>query len=56
MKTFGFLSKGMSLGLKYGFDSGISLDYIYKNQADGKLLLGKFSKQGKPSSVFFQSW
>lgn len=32
----------MSLGLKYGFDSGISLDYIYKNQADGKLLLGKF--------------
>ena len=42
MKTFGFLSKGMSLGLKYGFDSGISLDYIYKNQADGKLLLGKF--------------
>ena len=42
MKTFGFLSKGMSLGLRYGFDSGISLDYIYKNQADEKLLLGKF--------------
>ena len=42
MKTFGFLSKGISLGLKYGFDSGISLDYIYKNQANGKLLLGKF--------------
>ena len=42
MRTFGFLSKGMSLGLKYGFDSGISLNYIYKNQADGKLLLGKF--------------
>ena len=42
MKTFGFLSKGMSLGLKYGFDSGISLDYIYKNQANGRLLIGKF--------------
>jgi len=41
MKAFGFLSKGMSLGLKYGFDSGISLDYIYKNQANGKLLIGK---------------
>ena len=41
MKTFGFLSKGMSLGLKYGFDSGISLDYIYKNKASGKLLIGK---------------
>ena len=42
MRTFGFLSKGISLGLKYGFDSGISLDYIYENQADGNLLLGKF--------------
>ena len=42
MRTFGFLSKGISLGLKYGFDSGISLDYIYKNQANGKLLIGKF--------------
>ena len=42
MRTFGFLSKGMNLGLKYGFDSGISLDYIYKNQANGNLLLGKF--------------
>ena len=42
MRTFGFLSKGMSLGLKYGFDSGISLDYIYKNRANGKLLIGKF--------------
>ena len=42
MKAFGFLSKGMSLGLKYGFDSGISLDYIYKNRANGKLLIGKF--------------
>ena len=42
MRTFGFLSKGISLGLKYGFDSGISLDYIYKNHANGKLLIGKF--------------
>ena len=42
MRTFGFLSKGMNLGLKYGFDSGISLDYIYKNQTNGKLLIGKF--------------
>ena len=42
MRAFGFLSKGISLGLKYGFDSGISLDYIYKNQTNGKLLIGKF--------------
>ena len=42
LNYFGFLSNGMSLGLKYGFDSGISLDYIYRNEAQGKLFIGKF--------------
>lgn len=42
LKYFGFLSKGMKLGLDYGFDSGASLDYIYKNKAEGKFLIGKF--------------
>jgi alpha-beta hydrolase superfamily lysophospholipase len=37
----GFLSDGMSTGLKYGFDSGISLDYVYKNNPKGKLGIGK---------------
>lgn len=37
----GFLSNGMKIGLKYGFDSGISLDYIYKNKPAGKLGIGK---------------
>ena len=32
----------MSIGLQHGFDSGPSLDYIYKNQADGKFGIGKF--------------
>lgn len=41
LKYLGFLSDGMNLGLKYGFDSGISLDYIYKNKTEGKLFIGK---------------
>ncbi|MBV7439966.1 class I SAM-dependent methyltransferase family protein [Weeksellaceae bacterium TAE3-ERU29] len=41
LKNIGSLSKGMEIGLKYGFDSGISLDYVYKNQPQGKLGIGK---------------
>ena len=37
----GKISQGMAIGLKYGFDSGISLDYVYHNQPKGKLGFGK---------------
>ncbi|RNF82253.1 bifunctional alpha/beta hydrolase/class I SAM-dependent methyltransferase [Montanilutibacter psychrotolerans] len=37
----GRLSDGIALGLETGFDSGSSLDYVYRNQAHGKTLLGK---------------
>ncbi|MDR2122607.1 MAG: bifunctional alpha/beta hydrolase/class I SAM-dependent methyltransferase [Flavobacteriaceae bacterium] len=37
----GFLSNGMKIGLKYGFDSGISLDYVYQNKPKGKSGIGK---------------
>ncbi len=37
----GKLSNGMAIGLKYGFDSGASLDYVYQNQPGGKLGFGK---------------
>lgn len=37
----GFISDGMKVGLKYGFDSGISLDYVYKNTPKGKFGIGK---------------
>lgn len=42
LNKIGFLSNGMKIGLKYGFDSGISLDYVYKNKPKGKLCIGKF--------------
>ncbi|SHK55320.1 bifunctional alpha/beta hydrolase/class I SAM-dependent methyltransferase [Chryseobacterium polytrichastri] len=41
LNTIGKISKGMEIGLKHGFDSGASLDYVYHNQPQGKLGFGK---------------
>ncbi|VAW70427.1 Putative lipase in cluster with Phosphatidate cytidylyltransferase [hydrothermal vent metagenome] len=41
LKMAGKLSQGISTGLKYGFDSGLSLDYIYRNQSTGNNILGR---------------
>jgi len=41
LRTYGRLSEGIRIGLKSGFDSGSSLDYIYENRARGSLLLGR---------------
>jgi len=41
LRALGPLSDGMCIGLKHGFDSGESLDYVYRNQARGKLRIGK---------------
>ena len=41
MKTGGRLSKGIDLGWRTGFDSGLTLDYVYENKARGTTPLGK---------------
>jgi hypothetical protein len=41
MKTGGRLSDGIRLGLETGFDSGNTLDYVYRNRASGITPLGK---------------
>lgn len=41
MKTVGRLSKGMRLGYETGFDSGSSLDYVYRNHPEGNGILGR---------------
>jgi len=41
MRTLGRLSKGIRLGLKRGFDSGQSLDYVYENLPQGITPLGR---------------
>ncbi|QNH22983.1 putative protein YnbC [Xanthomonas sp. GW] len=38
----GTLSEGVALGLQTGFDSGSTLDYVYRDRAAGKGPLGRF--------------
>jgi alpha-beta hydrolase superfamily lysophospholipase len=46
MRTLGRLSAGIRLGLATGFDSGATLDYVYRNEARGNLLLGRVIDRG----------
>lgn len=51
MNIIGPLSGGMKLGLQYGFDSGISLDYVYKNTPQGSLGVGKLMDKGYLNAI-----
>lgn len=42
LKTVGRLSAGLRLGWGAGFDSGPSLDYVYRNRAEGISPLGRW--------------
>lgn len=42
MRTVGRTSQGVSLGFRYGFNSGTMLDYVYRNVPQGRLIFGKF--------------
>ncbi|MGH8552719.1 MAG: bifunctional alpha/beta hydrolase/class I SAM-dependent methyltransferase, partial [Methylococcales bacterium] len=42
IKLFGCLSDGIRLGRKTGFDSGSTLDYVYRNQPSGSGAPGKW--------------
>ena len=46
MRTLGRLSEGVRVGLQTGFDSGESLDYVYRNQPAGAAVLGKMIDRG----------
>lgn len=51
MGTLGRLSDGIRLGLETGFDSGSTLDYVYRNQARGALGLGRLIDRGYLDAV-----
>jgi alpha-beta hydrolase superfamily lysophospholipase/SAM-dependent methyltransferase len=51
MKTGGRLSKGIDLGWRSGFDSGLTLDYVYENEAQGTTRLGRFIDHGYLNSI-----
>lgn len=41
MATVGKLAQGVRLGFETGFDSGSTLDYVYRNQAQGCSFIGR---------------
>jgi alpha-beta hydrolase superfamily lysophospholipase/SAM-dependent methyltransferase len=49
--SLGRLSAGMRIGMEQGFDSGASLDYVYRNQAQGKLGIGSVIDRGYLDAV-----
>ncbi|PWW12868.1 bifunctional alpha/beta hydrolase/class I SAM-dependent methyltransferase [Mangrovibacter plantisponsor] len=51
MKTLGRQSRGMSLGYETGFDSGSTLDYVYRNEPEGKGILGRMIDRQYLSSI-----
>lgn len=51
MKTVGRLSKGIRLGWRTGFDSGVTLDYVYENKPQGTTFLGRMIDSSYLNSV-----
>jgi alpha-beta hydrolase superfamily lysophospholipase len=51
MKTVGRLSDGLRLGWRAGFDSGLTLDYVYENRARGITPLGRLIDHAFLTSV-----
>lgn len=45
LRTLSTLSEGIKIGYKYGFDSGNIMNYIYENQPQGNLYIGKIIDQ-----------
>jgi SAM-dependent methyltransferase len=41
IRTVGRLSKGIETGCTHGFDSGVMLDHVYANRAEGRFLVGR---------------
>ncbi len=51
MKTIGKLSQGVRLGWNEGFDSGVTLDYVYENQPRGITPLGRMVDRNYLESI-----
>jgi alpha-beta hydrolase superfamily lysophospholipase/SAM-dependent methyltransferase len=51
MRTMGRLSEGIRLGIQTGFDSGSTLDYVYRNRAAGITPLGRMIDRNYLDSI-----
>lgn len=54
MKALGTQSSGVKLGFDTGFDSGSTLDYVYRNQPQGSSVLGRMIDKNYLNSVGWQ--
>jgi alpha-beta hydrolase superfamily lysophospholipase len=51
LRTAGRLSRGVDIGWRSGFDSGLSLDYVYENKPHGTLGLGRLIDKSYLNSI-----
>jgi len=51
LKVAGQLSRGIEIGWRSGFDSGLSLDYVYKNEPTGWSPLGRLIDKSYLNSI-----
>lgn len=51
LKVSGHLSEGIRLGHETGFDSGSTLDYVYRNQPSGITPIGRFIDKNYLNSI-----
>ena len=51
LNTAGRLSRGVRIGWQSGFDSGQSLDHVYRNRAEGTTPIGKLIDRGYLDSI-----
>jgi hypothetical protein len=51
MRTLGRLAQGVRLGLATGFDSGSTLDYVYRNRASGITPIGRLIDRNYLDSI-----
>src|SRR5204863_3904429 len=51
LRVAGQLSRGVDLGWRNGFDSGLSLDYVYENKPRGSLRVGRLIDKSYLNSI-----
>jgi alpha-beta hydrolase superfamily lysophospholipase/SAM-dependent methyltransferase len=51
LNVFSRLSSGVAVGFRSGFDSGLSLDYVYKNQPGGVTGIGRLIDKAYLNSI-----
>ena len=51
LRAAGHLSRGVDIGWRSGFDSGLSLDYVYRNRPTGRTVIGRLIDKSYLNSI-----